>query len=72
MVGAGHARANPGRGNNSDIGAAGAVGRAATQIAGWKGARVIPAIRAKGAVPAGTIDTLTDDLPRKVRDLTGG
>ncbi|MGD0434614.1 MAG: alcohol dehydrogenase catalytic domain-containing protein, partial [Acetobacteraceae bacterium] len=38
------------------IGAAGAVGRAATQIAHWKGAKVIPAIRAKGAVPAGTID----------------
>jgi NADPH2:quinone reductase len=54
------------------IGAAGAVGRAATQIAHWKGARVIPAIRAKGTVPAGTIDTLTDDIPRKVRELNGG
>jgi NADPH2:quinone reductase len=54
------------------IGAAGAVGRAATQIAHWKGARVIPAIRAKGPVPAGTIDTQTQDIPRAVRDLTGG
>jgi NADPH:quinone reductase len=54
------------------IGAAGAVGRAATQIAHWKGARVIPAIRAKGAIPAGTIDTLTQDIPAAVRELTGG
>jgi NADPH:quinone reductase-like Zn-dependent oxidoreductase len=54
------------------IGAAGAVGRAATQIAHWKGARVIPAIRAKGAVPVGTIDTLTEDIPRAVRELTSG
>lgn len=54
------------------IGAAGAVGRAASQIAHWKGARVIPAIRAKGEVPAGTIDTLTHDIPAKVRELTGG
>jgi NADPH2:quinone reductase len=54
------------------IGAAGAVGRAATQIAHWKGAKVIPAIRAKGLVPAGTIDTMTQDIPRAVRDLTEG
>jgi len=54
------------------IGAAGAVGRAATQIAHWKGARVIPAIRAKGEVPAGTIDTLTQDIPSAVRELNGG
>jgi NADPH:quinone reductase len=54
------------------IGAAGAVGRAATQIAQWKGAHVIPAIRAKGPVQAGTIDTLTEDIPRAVRELTGG
>ncbi|HEX3991108.1 MAG TPA: zinc-binding alcohol dehydrogenase family protein [Acetobacteraceae bacterium] len=54
------------------IGAAGAVGRAATQIAVWKGAKVIPAIRAKGEVPSGTINTLTDDIPRAVRDLNGG
>jgi NADPH:quinone reductase-like Zn-dependent oxidoreductase len=54
------------------IGAAGAVGLAATQIAHWKGARVIPAIRAKGEIPAGTVDTLTQDIPRAVRELTGG
>jgi NADPH2:quinone reductase len=54
------------------IGAAGAVGRAATQIAHWKGARVIPAIRAKGTIPEGTIDTQTHDIPRAVRDLTDG
>ena len=54
------------------IGAAGAVGRAATQIAHWKGAKVIPAIRAKGAIPDGTIDTLTADIPHAVRELTGG
>lgn len=55
------------------IGAAGAVGRAATQIAHWKGATVIPAIRVKGgAVPAGTIDTQTQDVPASVRALTGG
>jgi NADPH:quinone reductase-like Zn-dependent oxidoreductase len=54
------------------IGAAGAVGRAATQIAHWKGATVIPAIRARGTVPAGTIDTQTQDIPTAVRALTGG
>jgi NADPH:quinone reductase-like Zn-dependent oxidoreductase len=55
------------------IAAAGAVGRAATQIAHWKGARVIPAIRGKGgAVPAGSIDTETHDMPGAVRALTGG
>ncbi len=54
------------------IGAAGAVGRAATQIAHWKGATVIPAIRSREAVPAGTINTLTDDIPARVRELTDG
>jgi len=54
------------------IGAGGAVGRAATQIAAWKGARVIPAIRAKGGVPAGTIDTQAADMPAAVRALTDG
>ena len=54
------------------IGAAGAVGRAATQIAHWKGAEVISAVRAKEAVPSGTIDTLTQDIPSTVRELTGG
>jgi NADPH:quinone reductase-like Zn-dependent oxidoreductase len=54
------------------IGAAGAVGRAASQIARWKGAKVIPAIRAKGAAPAGTIDTEAEDIPARVRETTGG
>ena len=54
------------------IGAAGAVGRAAAQIAQWKGAKVIPAIRAKGEIPAGTIDTLTQNIPDTVRALTDG
>lgn len=55
------------------IGAAGAVGRAATQIARWKGAAVIPAIRIKeGPVPAGTIDTQSQDIPAAVRALTNG
>jgi NADPH:quinone reductase len=54
------------------IGAGGAVGRAASQIARWKGGRVIPAIRAKGPVPAGAIDTLTQDIPNATRELTGG
>ena len=51
------------------IGAAGAVGRAATQIAHWKGATVIPAIRSREAVPAGTINTLTDDIPRRACEI---
>jgi NADPH:quinone reductase-like Zn-dependent oxidoreductase len=54
------------------IGAAGAVGRAATQIAHSRGAKVIPAIRSSTGVPAGTIDTATPDIPRAVRELTGG
>jgi NADPH:quinone reductase-like Zn-dependent oxidoreductase len=54
------------------VGAAGAVGRAATQIAHWKGARVIPAIRAKGEISAGTIDTVTQDIPTAVKVLTDG
>jgi NADPH:quinone reductase len=54
------------------IGAAGAVGRAATQIAEMKGARVIPAIRSKTPVPEGTINTEAPDIPGAVRALTGG
>ncbi len=54
------------------IGAAGAVGRAAAQIAHWRGAKVIPAIRAKGPVEAGMIDTLTQDITQAVRHLTEG
>jgi NADPH2:quinone reductase len=54
------------------IGAAGAVGRAATQIARWKGAKVIAAIRGRGNIPPNTIDTETQDIPRAVRELNGG
>ena len=55
------------------VGAAGAVGRAATQIARWKGAAVIPAVRGHdGVVAAGAIDTRAPDMPRAVRERTGG
>jgi NADPH:quinone reductase-like Zn-dependent oxidoreductase len=55
-------------------GVAGAVGRAATQIAHWRKARVIGAGTSQDN-PAGAdavIDTTTQDLPRAVRALTGG
>jgi NADPH:quinone reductase-like Zn-dependent oxidoreductase len=55
-------------------GVAGAVGRAATQIAHWRKARVIGAGTTLDN-PAGAdavIDTTTQDLPRTVRELTGG
>ena len=51
------------------IGAAGAVGRAAAQIAAWKGARAIGAVRAG---VGGMLDTAAPDLDAQVRDLTGG
>jgi NADPH:quinone reductase len=56
------------------VGASGAVGSAATQIAKWKGARVIGADRRKPAEPLAeeSIDTLTEDLSQSVRRLTGG
>ena len=54
------------------VGAAGAVGRAAAQIARWKGARVVPAMRGRDGIPPGTIDTRAPDMPRAVRALTGG
>ena len=55
-------------------GAAGAVGRAATQIAHWNGARVIGADR---RIPPDlqadhVIDTSTQDLSESVRGLTNG
>jgi NADPH:quinone reductase-like Zn-dependent oxidoreductase len=55
-------------------GVAGAVGRAATQIAHWRKARVIGAGISQDN-PAGAdavIDTTTQDLPLAVRALTGG
>ena len=56
------------------VGASGAVGNAATQIAKWKGARVIGADRRKpGRSPADeSIDTTAEDLRESVLRLTGG
>lgn len=56
------------------VGAAGAVGQAATQIANWKGARVIGADITTGPI-AGTvamIDTRREDLRARVLELTAG
>jgi NADPH:quinone reductase-like Zn-dependent oxidoreductase len=54
-------------------GAAGAVGQAATQIANWKGARVIGATRGGGAAAgaAAAIDT-AGDMRARVFELTDG
>jgi NADPH:quinone reductase len=55
-------------------GASGAVGRAATQIAHWKRARVIGADRSRDN-PSGadaTIDTRSQSLADEVKALTGG
>jgi len=56
------------------VGAAGAVGQAATQIANWKGARVIAADRKSDPI-SGTvavINTQTEDLRARVMELTAG
>ena len=54
-------------------GAAGAVGQAATQIARWKKARVIGAVRSAQAPGADAgIQTQDRDLPAEVMALTGG
>ena len=55
-------------------GAAGAVGQAATQIANWKQARVIGADMTSDPIPgvASVINTKTEDLREKVRELTAG
>jgi NADPH:quinone reductase len=54
-------------------GAAGAVGQAATQIAKWKGARVLGATRGGSASPgaAAVVDT-TGDMRARVFELTDG
>jgi len=55
-------------------GASGAVGRAATQIAHWKGARVIGASRSSDN-PYGAdaiINTIAQDLVSEAHQLTGG
>jgi NADPH2:quinone reductase len=56
------------------IGAAGAVGQAAIQIANWKQARVIGADMRSGPIPGAeaAIDTQTEDLEKSVLELTAG
>lgn len=53
-------------------GGAGAVGRAASQIARWKGARVIAADRVKTSSGDVFIDLTRRDLPSSVLEATGG
>jgi NADPH:quinone reductase-like Zn-dependent oxidoreductase len=56
------------------VGAAGAVGQAATQIANWKSARVIGADITVGPIrgTVAMIDTRTEDLRSRVLELTAG
>jgi NADPH:quinone reductase-like Zn-dependent oxidoreductase len=56
------------------IGAAGAVGHAAVQIANWKGARVLGAVRGSRPVRgvAAIVDTTAENLSERVLALTGG
>jgi NADPH:quinone reductase-like Zn-dependent oxidoreductase len=56
------------------IGAAGAVGQAATQIANWKGACAIGGVRGDQSAPGtfATPDTSREDFPARVHELTGG
>jgi NADPH:quinone reductase len=56
------------------IGAAGAVGQAATQIANWRKARVVAATRHSDPVPgaAAEINTVTEDLRKRIFGLTDG
>jgi NADPH:quinone reductase-like Zn-dependent oxidoreductase len=56
------------------VGAGGAVGQAATQIASWKGARVLGAGRGADPIPdvAAAIDTQSEDLRARVLALTDG
>jgi NADPH:quinone reductase len=56
------------------VGATGAVGRAATQIAHWKGARVIGACRNIGSPTEADalVDVTSGELDKEVRALTGG
>jgi NADPH:quinone reductase-like Zn-dependent oxidoreductase len=56
------------------VGAAGAVGQAATQIAKWKQARVIGADITSAPIPGtdSVINTATEDLRQRVLDLTAG
>lgn len=56
------------------VGAAGAVGQAATQIANWRKARVIGAAITSDPIPGtiAVINTETEDLREKVLEITGG
>jgi len=56
------------------VGAAGAVGQAATQIANWKQARVIGAATTSDPIPGteSVINTKTEDLRERVLELTAG
>ena len=56
------------------VGAAGAVGQAATQIANWRQARVIGADRKSGPIPGATsvVNTTTENLRERVLELTAG
>ena len=56
------------------VGAAGAVGQAAAQIANWKQARVIGAHTSSRPIPGteSVVNTKTEDLREKVLELTAG
>src|SRR5262245_55021941 len=56
------------------VGAAGAVGQAATQIANWRKARVLGAARRFAPIPCvdAVINTTTEDLRERVFELTEG
>jgi NADPH:quinone reductase-like Zn-dependent oxidoreductase len=56
------------------VGAGGAVGQAATQIANWKKARVIGADVTSDPIPGteAVVNTRSEDLRQKVMELTGG
>ncbi len=56
------------------VGAAGAVGQAATQIANWRKARVLGAARSSNPIPGAyaVINTATEDVRERVFELTKG
>src|ERR1700685_1245779 len=56
------------------VGAAGAVGQAATQIANWKKAHVIGAAMTSDPIPGteSVVNTKTEDLRERVLELTAG
>jgi NADPH:quinone reductase len=56
------------------VGVAGAVGQAAMQIANWRGSRVLGAAHSSNPIPGAVvvINTRTDDLPKRVFELTDG